>query len=377
MVHETLKANAFGLSLQQDRAMYAVWHLSYEKIQTENPLAAHLLQLYAYFDSSDIWFELIRACSEYHGPAWTHELSDERAFNRAMGTLRAYGFVELQDTTSWQTGSNTYRIHYCLHEWVTQTLEPKADRYLGTLALKCIGTSITTQNNFDAWLHQQRLLPHAVKAHATFEAGDEDIDWVLYRFGVLYANHDRQQEAETIFVRVLQSYDKALGPDHTETLEVANTLGVLYANQGRVQEAEGMYNRALQGYAMAWGPTHTETLRIAYNLGLLYTNRGLLRRAQDVFERTLQGYEEAIGHCGGTKSSIMCATWDFRPLLDGQINPAEALQYCQRAHSHIQMLIGSATDEFESCKNTLLDLDQSRSGKRVRSYQFPFHQIRC
>jgi hypothetical protein len=34
----------------------------------------------------------------------------------------------------------------------------------------------------------------------------------------------------------------------------------IYADQGKLVEAEQMYQRALQGYEKAWGPDHTSTL---------------------------------------------------------------------------------------------------------------------
>jgi hypothetical protein len=43
------------------------------------------------------------------------------------------------------------------------------------------------------------------------------------------------------------------GPEHTSTLATVNNLGSLYADQGKLAEAEQMYERALQGYEKALG----------------------------------------------------------------------------------------------------------------------------
>ena len=42
-----------------DRALYSTWQLSYTHIAQQNPLSAKLLQLWAYFDNQDVWFELL------------------------------------------------------------------------------------------------------------------------------------------------------------------------------------------------------------------------------------------------------------------------------------------------------------------------------
>src|SRR5207237_2476848 len=89
-------------------------------------------------------------------------------------------------------------------------------------------------------------------------------------------------------------YEKALGPDHTSTLDTVNNLGLLYKSQGKLDEAEKMYQLALQGYEKALGPDHTSTLMTVNNLGLLYADQGKLDDAEKMYQRALQGYEKAV-----------------------------------------------------------------------------------
>jgi tetratricopeptide (TPR) repeat protein len=70
--------------------------------------------------------------------------------------------------------------------------------------------------------------------------------------------------------RAVAGEEKALGPEHTSTLDTVNNLGLLYRAQGRLVEAEAMYERALAGKEKALGTEHTSTLDIVNNLGLLY-----------------------------------------------------------------------------------------------------------
>ena len=56
-------------------------------------------------------------------------------------------------------------------------------------------------------------------------------------------------EAEKMYQRALEGYEKALGPNHMSALNALNTinnLGVLYADQGKHAEVEEMYQRALE-----------------------------------------------------------------------------------------------------------------------------------
>ncbi|KAJ5642644.1 hypothetical protein N7490_006644 [Penicillium lividum] len=75
-----------------------------------------------------------------------------------------------------------------------------------------------------------------------------------------------------MYQRALAGYEKALGPDHTSTLNTVNNLRNLYSDQGKLKEAEEIYQRALAGYEKALGPDHISTLDTVNNLGNLHKN---------------------------------------------------------------------------------------------------------
>jgi tetratricopeptide (TPR) repeat protein len=107
--------------------------------------------------------------------------------------------------------------------------------------------------------------------------------------GVLYADQGRLEDAEMMYNRALAGYEKARGPEHTTTLDIINNLGLLYANKGRLEDAEVMYKRALAGYEKGWGPEHTSTLNTVNNLGNLYKNQGRVKDAEMMYNRALAG----------------------------------------------------------------------------------------
>ena len=49
-------------------------------------------------------------------------------------------------------------------------------------------------------------------------------------------------------------------------LDTVNNLGNLYSDQGWLDEAEGMYNRALQGFERALGSSHLKYQMVLQNL---------------------------------------------------------------------------------------------------------------
>jgi tetratricopeptide (TPR) repeat protein len=73
----------------------------------------------------------------------------------------------------------------------------------------------------------------------------------------------------------LHGKEKALGPDHTSTLDTVNNLGLLYEDQGKLDAAEKILERALRGYEKALGAelvaTYVPALNTTENLAMLFT----------------------------------------------------------------------------------------------------------
>ena len=70
---------------------------------------------------------------------------------------------------------------------------------------------------------------------------------------------------------------RRLSPPQPPTARKITGLGILYRDQGRLKEAESMYRRALEGYEKALGWDHTSTLSTVNNLGILYKDQGSQR----------------------------------------------------------------------------------------------------
>ncbi|KAL8765088.1 MAG: hypothetical protein Q9194_006681 [Teloschistes cf. exilis] len=65
--------------------------------------------------------------------------------------------------------------------------------------------------------------------------------------GNLYSDQGKMAEVEEMYQRALDGQEKALGREHTSTLNTVNSLRNLYADQEKMAEAEKMYQRALDG----------------------------------------------------------------------------------------------------------------------------------
>ncbi|KAL1892639.1 hypothetical protein Sste5346_006924 [Sporothrix stenoceras] len=191
---------------------------------------------------------------------------------------------------------------------------------------------------------------------------------MVNNLGNLYRNQGRLPEAEAMFLRALQGYEKALGPDHTSALTTVNNLGNLYRDQGRLPEAEAMFLRALQGKEKALGPDHTSTLNTVGNLGNLYRDQGRLSEAEAMYQRALQGKEKALGP---DHISTLNTVGNLGLLYRNQGRLSEAEAMYQRALQGKEKTLGP---DYISTLNTvgnlgLLYRDQGRLSEAEAMHQ--------
>ncbi|KAH7305357.1 kinesin light chain [Rhexocercosporidium sp. MPI-PUGE-AT-0058] len=299
-----LQESSPELDSYEDRTLYSTWQISFDHVKQQNDLSAKLLCFWAYFDSQDLWLELLQH-SDWNDPGWVRELTkDEVNFHKAVRVLSDHGLVEVDMSSQELHESRGYSIHGCVHSWTIHVLNQAWDYDLARLAVKFVGSHVPGEQTGRPWLTQRRLLQHAGRYLYIFSNSlviDDEMVWACHNLGHLYTDQGKVVEAKRMYQRLLQHairylymFSNSLVIDD-EMAWACHNLGLLYTSQGKLVEAEQMHQRALQGKEKAWGPEHTSTLDTVNNLGLLYAARGKLVEAEQMYQRALQGYEKAWG----------------------------------------------------------------------------------
>jgi tetratricopeptide (TPR) repeat protein len=278
----------------RDRTLYTTWNISLTRVEQEDPEAAQLLKLLAYFDNQNVWFELLRAGSGDSTPSWFAEVTkDIAAFENVMSVLVDYCLVETRSQTK------SYGVHICIHDWILNGLNPTADMSKYSIALNCTEGMILAgdwENLSD--LKYRKLVGHAVRLgydhfHRILSQTQFVADNCKKFFHI--AEFLRQQEqhriAELMYEQALFGYERVWGVKDERTLNIVHGLGYLYENKGKLGRAERMYQRALAGKEKVLGSDHTSTLRTVNNLGNLYAGQGKLGEAERMHQRALAGRE--------------------------------------------------------------------------------------
>ncbi len=117
----------------------------------------------------------------------------------------------------------------------------------------------------------------------------------LNNLALLYRDQGKYAEAEPLYKRALAIREKALGPEHPQTVLSFNNLALLYFNQGRYAEAEPLYQRALAIREKTLGPAYPRVATTLNNLAALYDTQGRYAEAEPLYQRALAIWEKTVG----------------------------------------------------------------------------------
>ncbi len=141
----------------EDQKIYSTWNLSYSHIRKEDYSAAKLLELWAYFDNQDLWYDLLKAGKSKTAPAWfDHIVGTKLTFQAAINILQKHALIESL------TASDGYSMHHCVHAWARNVLcKTVEDGLCEISSVLALDDAIPVEPVPGDWLLRQRLLPHS------------------------------------------------------------------------------------------------------------------------------------------------------------------------------------------------------------------------
>ena len=118
----------------------------------------------------------------------------------------------------------------------------------------------------------------------------------IHRSAIILSEQGAIDRAKACFMLAFEGYEKALGPEHPETLDVLNSIGILVHNQDDLEGANAIYRIVLKGREKALGRDHPTTLDTVNNLGFVLYEQDFLDEAKVLYLRALEGREKTLGH---------------------------------------------------------------------------------
>jgi tetratricopeptide (TPR) repeat protein len=104
------------------------------------------------------------------------------------------------------------------------------------------------------------------------------------------------KEAVSVCKRVVADRERALGPDHLDTVRARYSLGAAYQRTGKAVAAERFYEQARFGFERLLGPRHPDSLRSRAELARVYTQLGRYGDARALLRDTVDRLEPILSH---------------------------------------------------------------------------------
>jgi len=287
-----------GKEKETSLSLFTTWEMSLQLLGVGEQAAEleRIITLFAFFNTVNISERLFSNDAD-DGDVTTSPMSifkddghwDHLKFEDAIVKIQELSLLQFSHNNESEIAVS---LHSMVSEWLRMRLDKSSQHtFLNTAVshlichLNCIGDS-----DHKTRQEGQAHLDTIWRGVENLNLGDHFLE-ARINFGNFYHDHGHHKDAEMMYKRALVGYEKALGPEHTSTLDTVNNLGVLYSDQDRHEDAEMMYKRALVGYEKALGAEHTSTLQTVNNLGVLYSDQGRHEDAEMMYKRALAGKE--------------------------------------------------------------------------------------
>ncbi|KAK7181981.1 kinesin light chain [Paraphaeosphaeria sporulosa] len=297
--------NASGMAVQEYRAQLDEHkEAAFERISspgsnlyghsTDDPVAATLFvsmgHVYKNVLAADYLF--LAACVERKDiPLDLFEAASSSVREDAFMVLDKYALISRRPADS------SLDIHRLVHRALREHLQKH--RQLQQWIQRTIARLLqvfpdSNHSNRSKW---RRLLPH-VQFALSHSQGDDDNEQrvdLARNCAMTLLSDGRYEEAEELFVQVMETSKTKLGADHPSTLISMANLASTYRNQGRWEEAEKLQVQVMETSKMKLGTDHPDTLNSMNNLAFTWKSLGQTIKAICLIQQCVQRCEQVLG----------------------------------------------------------------------------------
>ncbi|KAH8429659.1 uncharacterized protein LDX57_007331 [Aspergillus melleus] len=255
------------------------WLISFHQVQKLDPRAAEYLSLMACVDSRNIPRSLL--------PQPTSELE----MIESLGLLSAYSFITIQPENDLITLHRL--VHLATRNWLKK--ESQFPFYV-TRAAERLDEVFPHNDHVNRQIWRE-YLPHALFLlnESEFQRQEGKYTDYIRRVGTCLERDGRYNEAERLFVQVIETWKQVLGPEHPNTLINMGNLALTYLNQGRWKEAEELEVQAIKTWKQVLGLKHYNTLASMTCLALIYWYQGRWKEAEKLNMQVIKISKQVLG----------------------------------------------------------------------------------
>jgi tetratricopeptide (TPR) repeat protein len=342
-----------GRYRSMDSTIAKTWHISFEQIWRQDPLAAEYLSFIACVDRVSIPQSLLLP-----GGSVVQQ-------TKALGTLTGYAFITERQQTVPGSKERLFDMHRLVHMALIWWLEGHCERanWAGTAAARA-------EELLPYGGHEEKEIWSAYLPHAIYVAGLVDIvdgamsASLLERIGRCQESLGQYAPAETAHRKASSLRKQVLGPEHPATLASMSNLALMLDRRGKYEEAEAMNRQELECTKKVLGTEHPDTLTSMSNLAWVLSRQGKYEEAEAMNRQTLAQREKVLRpEHPDTLTSVYC----LAHLLAKQRRVDEPLLLYQRASAGYDTSLGKDHPRTVACHQHYAELCASQEQ----------HQLAC
>ncbi|KAK6597410.1 NB-ARC and TPR domain protein [Botrytis cinerea] len=310
-------------------SVLTTWELSFNQISgndEERRWIGEFLVQAAYFSPMSISESLFKTHDIHSGkfPGWKFLFSTQGSWDSFKFQDVIVGLVNLSIIQNMEITSDEVRFSF--HPLVkvflfSKAYQEKADKFQDWLQLResverrrpCVSFAIAltasviqeTDTELLSLQKRQELLSHidaCVENRSSFLTDQQSVieyggvvEGFQTTFATFYGQHDRNGDAERLFMHSLDIQISLLGTNNIATLSTMNNLAAMYLDSRRLEEACTLLRQTLEIKHTMLGPQHPRSLNTANNLANLLVLQLQFDSATEMYEKTLVGYQKLNG----------------------------------------------------------------------------------
>jgi tetratricopeptide (TPR) repeat protein len=286
----------------------ATLFISIEQIRRDDRFPTDFLFLVACVDQKDILFDLLDAASR-------QERED------AVKILDKYALITRRPAES----------ALDLHRLVQQALRERLQMQ-GQL-IQCTQRTIT------------QLL-------RVFPNDNEDRLRLASKCAITLSSEGRYEEAEELFVQVMETRKRVLGDEHPDTLTSTANLASTYRRQGRWKEAEELEGQVMEMRKRVLGDEHPDTLTSMANLASTYRRQGRWKEAEELGVQAMETFKRVLGE---EHPDTLTSMHNLASTLQSQARHREAFALMERCSQLREQVLGAQHPDAQSLLEALSD----------------------
>ena len=268
-----------------DSTIAKTWHISFDQMRKQDPLAAEYLSFMACIDRVSIPQSLLPP-----GASIVQR-------TKALGTLTGYAFItERLQTAQESNRDKFFDMHRLVHMASACWLDTHGQRAVWVNAAVARLKEVVPYGGHENKEMWTTYLPHAICVAGMHGTADEAAGVeLLDRVGRCQASLGQDSAAETTHRQALLVRAQVLGPEHPDTLTSMNDVAAALSHQGNYVEAEKMHRETLELSKAVLGGKHPDTLTSMYCLAYVLAKQLRYDDSGNLYEQACAAYDTVLG----------------------------------------------------------------------------------